>query len=280
VALVPPAATLTEAGTVSDALLLASVRRDPADGAFCVRVTVQVLTPLGSRMAGLQATCETSTCASRMMVDVFELLPSVAVTIALWLLARPAAAVALKVAVVVPAATLTDAGTLSEALLLASVTLNPPVGALWVSVTAHVLTPPGPRMAELQATPESGEGTSRVMEAVCVLLPSVAVTDAFRLLVMEAAAVALKLAVVAPAATETEAGTVSRSRLLLTSVTLAPPLGAAWVSATVHVPIARALNPVGAHVRGRREGTLIDPLLADVKLRPFPCVSVPIWSES
>jgi hypothetical protein len=40
-----------------------------------------------------------------------------------------AAAVARNVAVVAPAATVTDAGTVREALLLASVTLDPPVGA-------------------------------------------------------------------------------------------------------------------------------------------------------
>jgi hypothetical protein len=40
------------------------------------------------------------------------------------------AEVALKVAVVAPAGTVTDAGAVSEALLLASVTLEAPVGAL------------------------------------------------------------------------------------------------------------------------------------------------------
>ena len=49
-------------------------------------------------------------------------------------------AVALKVAVVAPAATVTEAGTVSRALLLASVTLVPPVGAAWVTVTVQVLT--------------------------------------------------------------------------------------------------------------------------------------------
>jgi hypothetical protein len=45
------------------------------------------------------------------------------------LLAIEAAAVALKVAVVAPGATVTVAGTVSKALLLATVTLDPPVGA-------------------------------------------------------------------------------------------------------------------------------------------------------
>jgi hypothetical protein len=41
-----------------------------------------------------------------------------------------AAAVALKVAVVAPTVTVTEAGTATEALLLASVTLDPPAGAV------------------------------------------------------------------------------------------------------------------------------------------------------
>jgi hypothetical protein len=99
-------------------------------GAVWVSVTVQLLTPLGPRVVGLQATPETSTGANRLMVAVCELVPRVAVTVALSLPAIEAAAVALNVAVVAPAATVTDAGTVSEALLLASVTLDPPVGAL------------------------------------------------------------------------------------------------------------------------------------------------------
>jgi hypothetical protein len=95
------------------------------------------------------------------------------------------------------------------------------------------------------------------------------------LLAMEAAAVALKVAVVAPAVTVTEAGTVSRA-LLLASVTAEPPLGAAWVSVTVHVLMARALSAVGEQVTGKRDGTIIVPLTADVTLKPSPLESVPI----
>jgi hypothetical protein len=46
------------------------------------------------------------------------------------LVAITAAAVALKGAVVAPAATATEAGTVSEALLLLSVTFDPPTGAV------------------------------------------------------------------------------------------------------------------------------------------------------
>src|SRR5271170_1672704 len=99
-----------------------------------------------------------------------------------------AAAVALKVAVVAPAVTVTDAGTVSEALLLESVTLDPPVGATWVSVTVQVLTPLWPRLVGLQARPETSTGANRLMVAVCELAPRVAVTVAVWLLAIDAAA--------------------------------------------------------------------------------------------
>jgi hypothetical protein len=84
------------------------------------------------------------------------------------LLAIKAAAVALKVAVVTPAATVTDAGTVSRVLLLASVALEPPVGAVWVSVTVHVLIALWLRLVGLQVTPETrtDPGANRLMVAV------------------------------------------------------------------------------------------------------------------
>ena len=94
------------------------------------------------------------------------------------MLGMEAAAVALNVAVVAPAVTVTDAGTVSTALLLASVTLDPPATAAWVSVTVQVLTALWPRLVGLQATPEISIGAVRLMGAVCELLPRVAVTVA------------------------------------------------------------------------------------------------------
>jgi hypothetical protein len=49
-------------------------------------------------------------------------------------------AVELKVAVVDPEDTVTEAGTVSRALLLESVIDEPPAGAVWVNVTVQVLT--------------------------------------------------------------------------------------------------------------------------------------------
>src|SRR5580698_8738833 len=69
-----------------------------------------------------------------------------------------AAAVALNVAVVAPAATVTEAGTVSAVLLLVSAIPQPPAGAAWVSVTVQVLAPLWPRLAGVQATPETSPG--------------------------------------------------------------------------------------------------------------------------
>ena len=94
------------------------------------------------------------------------------------MLAMEAEAVALKFAVEAPAATVTEAGTVSEVLLLASVTAEPPVGAVWESVIVQALTALWLRLTGLQATPETRTGASRLIVAVFELLPRVAVTVA------------------------------------------------------------------------------------------------------
>lgn len=90
-------------------------------------VTVQVLEALGPRLVGLQVRAVTST-GVKVMVTLCELLPKVAVTVADWLLAS-APVVALNVADVDPAATVTDAGTVKVVLVFVRVTALPPVGA-------------------------------------------------------------------------------------------------------------------------------------------------------
>jgi hypothetical protein len=189
------------------------------------------------------------------------------------LLAIEAAAVALNVVVVAPAATITDAGTVSEALLLASVTLEPPAGEIWVSVTVQVLTALCPRLVGLQATPETRTGASRLIVAVCELLPRVAVTVALCLLAIEAAAVALNVAVVAPAATVTDAGTVSEA-LLLASVTLAPPVGVAELKITVQLEAALVITFTGLQVRDEMMGTMMLPPVPET-VSPVPVASTP-----
>ena len=78
------------------------------------------------------------------------------------------------------------------------------------------------------------------------------------MLVIEAAAVALNVAVVAPAATVTDVGTVS-DVLLLASVTLEPPVGVVWVSVTVQVEICPPLRLPGAQIMLESAGTATIP---------------------
>jgi hypothetical protein len=81
-----------------------------------------------------------------------------------------ATVVMLKVADVAPAATLTDAGTVSVELVLVRVTVAPPVGAACVSVTVQVLEALGPRLVGLQASEATSTGAVRVMVALAELL--------------------------------------------------------------------------------------------------------------
>jgi hypothetical protein len=74
VAVVAAAATVTEVPTVRVAFVFDRVTRAPPAGAALVKVTVQELDALGPRLVGLQASEETSTGATRLMVALAELL--------------------------------------------------------------------------------------------------------------------------------------------------------------------------------------------------------------
>jgi hypothetical protein len=90
-----------------------------------------------------------------------------------------AVVVALNVAVVAAAATVTDAGTVKAALLSEIAIAAPPVGAALLSVTVQVLEAFGPRLVGLHASEETTTDGDRVMVAVAELPLYVAVTIAF-----------------------------------------------------------------------------------------------------
>src|SRR5437762_10932958 len=66
----------------------------------------------------------------------------------------------------------------------------------------------------------------------------------------------VNLAVVAPAATVTDAGTVAALRLLLVNATTAPPAGAAALSVTVPVLFAPPVSVAGFSVIEASAGTI------------------------
>ena len=85
---------------------------------------------------------------------------------------------ALNVAEVAAAGTMTDAGTVSVGLLLVSVTLAPPEGAAPLSVTVQVLDAFCPSVVGLQASEDTTTGATRAIVALAELLLYVAVTVA------------------------------------------------------------------------------------------------------
>lgn len=90
-------------------------------------VTMQLLDASGANVDGVQAT-DVSEASERVMVAVCDTPFRVAVTTALEPAVK-APAVAVNVPVVAAAATVTEAGTVSEVSLLESATTLPPVGA-------------------------------------------------------------------------------------------------------------------------------------------------------
>jgi len=78
--------------------------------------------------------------------------------------------VALNVAVVAAAATVTEAGTVKVALVFVRLTLAPPVGAAFVSVTVHVLDAFGPRLVGLHAREDTRTEATRLMVVLAELL--------------------------------------------------------------------------------------------------------------
>jgi hypothetical protein len=91
-----------------------------------------------------------------------------AVTTAVWVLVT-APALAVKLAMMVPAATLTDPGTVNAASLLDSVTVKPPEPAGLDSVTVHVEVPPELTVAGVQKSELKDASGERIMLAVCEL---------------------------------------------------------------------------------------------------------------
>ena len=81
-------------------------------------------------------------------------------------------AVAVNVAVVLPAPTVTEAGTVNAAALLDSVTVAPPV---FDTVNVHVELAPDPRLAGLHVSPLTTVAVARAIVAVAVPPFSVAV---------------------------------------------------------------------------------------------------------
>jgi len=136
-----PAATVTEAGTVTAELLLAKLTANPPLGAAAFSVTVQLSVPAPVMDPLTQVSAlNTGTLVPNCRTKVSATPPAFAVSVAVCA-ELTADTVAVKLAVVAPAATVTEAGTVTAELLLARVTANPPLGAAALSVTVQLSVP-------------------------------------------------------------------------------------------------------------------------------------------
>jgi len=127
-----------------------------------------VLEEFAPIVAGVQDSEETSTAASRLMVAFAELPLYVAVMVALEL-APTAAVVTVNVAEVAAAASVTEGGSVSVALVFERVMLMPPLGAACVTVTVQVLEEFAPRVAGVQDSKETDSGPTRVITLVAAV---------------------------------------------------------------------------------------------------------------
>ncbi len=161
---------------------------------------------------------------------------SVPVSVAVWFAVRVPVEM-LNVPVVAFAVTGTDAGAVKTGdPLLAKVTTTPPVGAACDSVTVHVALPFEDSVAAVQESPLTVAVACKEIVAIAVVKLSVPASVAARVTDI-LPAVTLNVAVVAFAATVTDAGAVKTGDPLLAKVTTTPPVGAASDSVTVQVAL-------------------------------------------
>lgn len=137
---VAPAATVTLAGTVTDAELSVRATGKPPAGAAAFRMTVQVFVPAVQYAVVAQLRLLTAAAGLSVMTRLLATLPALAVKVADCVEATPAT-VAEKLAEVALAATVTEEGTVMAALLLDRLTVNPPVNAAELRVTLQESLP-------------------------------------------------------------------------------------------------------------------------------------------
>lgn len=256
VADVAPAGTVTLAGTAAETLELVSVTTTPPAGAAPLRITVPVTPAPPTTDAGFTVTDLSETDAAAgftVSAAVFETPPLVAVIVTA-VTAVTVDVVTVNVAVVAPAATVTEAGTVAATLLDASVTTMPPAGAADNKVTVPVLDVPPVTDVGFKATVLS-TGAVIPRDADWLIAPFVAVI-VLAVFAATAVVVTVKVAVVEPAATVTLDGTVAVA-LLDASVTTKPPAGAAADSVTVPVLEAPPATDVGFNVTDVSDAAVI-----------------------
>lgn len=183
--------------------------------------------------------------------------------------------VTVKVRLVDPAATVTLAGTVTALELSESITTAPPEGAAALTRTVPVeelppITAVGLNDTELSPTDEVRVTFNAV---TCVVLPRVA--ESWTLVGPEPGEVATgKVALVAPAGTDTVSGTLADPGRLLPRVTVAPPVGAGAPSVTVPMDEVPALTLLGLTLSLVSAGRAGATVSVAVRVTPRPVTEI------
>jgi hypothetical protein len=261
VAVVAPAAMETVAGTLTLPLELRATTL--VCGAAMLSATVQTAVPPAVTVAGLQARLlRTGTATTE--TEVFLLDPfRVAVRVEVWVAAFEAV-VPLNVAVLAPVATDTVAGTATLPLEPRATTVACATAAL--RVTVQTVIPPAFIVAGLQAR-LVGTGTATT-ETQKFTLPPLRLAVTVEVWVAEfGAVVPVKFAVVAPAATDTVAGTV-KLPLELRATRVACVGAAPRVTVQTAVPPAVTVAGLQERLTGASAMELATPPIAVVIIWP------------
>jgi hypothetical protein len=266
-ALAEPSPMVTDMGTTR----LAFVDLTPttlALGAGAVKVTLQVPACPATRDCGVQESCARAVDAGeRAIVMEAELVPEVARTVAVCTPVRLAAVIG-KAPEIAPAGIVTVAGVVRRLPAVDEMEIAaPPAAAALARVTVQVVLFCEVRVVLPHCNVVTPLGTETVI-AKDWMDPLIAAMMVTLWLAVTAAAVAVKVAVVAPPGTVTVAGMVSADANVLTRVTTDPPAGAAFERVTVQTVDVDAARLVELHAS---EVTDIAPLIANGRplLDPF-----------
>lgn len=253
VAVVLPAATVRVAGTVAAELLSVSDTVTPPEGAAPFRDTVPVeelppITLLGLKFNALTEGGLIVKTAVLVTLYTADTVTDVALATGL--------VVTVKVAKVAPDATVTLAGTWAALLLSDSAMRMPVAGAGPFSRTVPVDEFPPTTDVGTKLTPVKEGG---LIVKTAVLVPLYFADIVTELLLTTAVVVTVNVAVVAPAATVTLAGTCA-DPLLEESATAAPPAGAGPFRVTVPVELLPPTTLVGFKLNELAErGLIVSP---------------------
>lgn len=270
-AVVAPAATVTEAGTVTAVLLLARPTASPPVAAAAFSVTVQLSVPAPLMDEFVQETAVstgTPVPLKAMAVDapVDELLASVS-----WPVAAPATVgsnctVRLAVAFgfnvkgnVTPEIEKPEPVTVAAVRVTGPVPDEPKVTVCVVAVLTETFPKLTVEVLMVSVGTVAFNCNAKVCETPATLAVSVAVWA-----VTTAVTIAEKVALVAPAATVTDAGTVT-ALLLLAKLTAKPPVPAAAFMVIVHASVAAPVMDAFVHESPVKVGTPVPVKATEVE---------------